>query len=107
MKLRIIATGIVILSFMAFGQMEVQNEEFNYTVEAAPEWDALFKRYSGWFGGDGIFAIPRSGIDYQEVEDSTENMILFSDTMVGEIEEGELKEGFTMVNNSIAYLQGK
>ena len=73
----------------------------------APEWDDLFLRYSGWFGGDGIFAIPASGIEYQEEQDSTENIILFSDTMVGEIEEGELQDGFHMVNNSIAYMNGK
>lgn len=107
MKSRLIAIVAVSILLLSFGQMINQDSEFNYTVEAAPEWDALFKRYSGWFGGDGIFAIPRSGIEYQEVEDSTENIILFSDTMVGEIEEGELKEGFTMVNNSIAYMQGK
>lgn len=73
----------------------------------APEWDDLLLRYNGWFGGDGIFAIPWSGIEYQEVEDSTSNLILFSDTMVGEIEEGELKEGFTMVNNSVAHMLRK
>ena len=73
----------------------------------APEWDALFLRSSGWFGGDGIFAIPYNGVEYQERNDSTSNLILFSDTMVGEIEEGQLEEGFTMVNNSVAYMRGK
>jgi hypothetical protein len=76
-------------------------------VQAAPEWDNLMLRYSGWFGGDGIFAIPASGIEYQEKDDSTVNIILFSDTMIGEIVDGELKEGYRMVNNSIAYMQGK
>ncbi len=107
MKSRIIATAVVTILLMSCGQKPDQETEFQYTVVAAPEWDALFKRDSGWFGGDGIFAIPRNGIEYQEVEDSTENMILFSDTMFGEIDEGELKEGFTMVNSSVAYMQGK
>ncbi|HEY5747824.1 MAG TPA: DUF4185 domain-containing protein [Chryseolinea sp.] len=75
-----------------------------FTVGPAPEWTALLKREHGWFGGDGIFAIPFSGVD-QGTSDSI--MFLFSDTMVGDIEKGTLKPGYAMVNNSTMMLQGK
>lgn len=74
-------------------------------VEPAPEWSALFNRNSGWFGGDGIFAIPLSGVDNQESGDSI--LFVFSDTMIGEISDGKLQPGYVMVNNSLAILKGK
>jgi hypothetical protein len=36
----------------------------NYKVEEAPEWTALLKRSSGWFGGDDIFTIPLNGKEH-------------------------------------------
>lgn len=78
--------------------------ERKFTAAPAPEWSGLFLRKSGWLGGDGIFAIPFSGKD-SEKEDSV--LFLFSDTMVGEIEEGKLKPGLKLVNNSVALLKGK
>lgn len=57
--------------------------EREFTVAHAPEWSNLFLRKSGWLGGDGIFAIPLSGVDSEEVDSV---LFLFSDTMVGEIE---------------------
>lgn len=77
-----------------------------YTVEEALQWSALFKRNSGWFGGDGIFAIPQNGIEAPGSASATQTIFLFSDTMIGEITEDGLQEGFSMVNNSVAYLQG-
>jgi hypothetical protein len=81
---------------------EVNEREF--TAAPAPEWSDLFLRKSGWLGGDGIFAISLSGQDSQK-EDSV--LFLFSDTMVGEIEGNKLKPGLTLVNNSVALLNGK
>lgn len=82
------------------------DKKVTYTVARAPEWTALFKRDSGWFGGDGIFAIPLSGVDSQkEVSDDTV-LFVFSDTMVGEIEDGKLQPGYKMVNNSMARISG-
>jgi hypothetical protein len=77
-----------------------------FTVEAAPEWDKLFKRDSGWFGGDGIFAIPLTAIEHRQANDQDSTIILFSDTMIGEIKEDSLLPGYRMVNNSIALLKG-
>ena len=78
--------------------------KLNFTVEDAPEWTSLFNRTSGWFGGDGIFAIPQNGVD--KVSDSTETVLLFSDTMIGEIEDGKPKPGYVMIHNSVATLKG-
>ncbi len=75
-----------------------------FKVEPAPEWTALFNRGDGWFGGDGIFAIPLNGVDAGE---SDSVLFVFSDTMFGQIENGTLKPGYTMVNNSIMYLKGE
>ncbi len=75
----------------------------NFTVEEAPEWTSLFHRNHGWFGADGIFSIPLNGIDKANASDST--MFLFSDTMVGEIDDGKIVRSH-MVNNSVAYLKG-
>ena len=75
-----------------------------YSVAPAPEWTALFNRTTGWFGGDGIFAIPFSGVDSNS---SDSILFLFSDTMVGQIENGVLKPNYSMINNSVMVLQGK
>ncbi|MGX5852231.1 DUF4185 domain-containing protein [Dyadobacter jiangsuensis] len=84
------------------GVRELSVNEF--TASPAPEWSDLFLRKSGWLGGDGIFAIPFSGRDAQR-EDSI--LFLFSDTVLGEIDEAALKSGFSLVNNSVALLNGK
>lgn len=79
--------------------------DVKFRVEEAPEWTALFKRSTGWFGGDGIFAIPFSGKDHGRTpQDST--LFIFSDTMVGEIVDGKLTPGYKMINNSLMILTG-
>lgn len=87
---------------------QVRNAAFNFnidfTVEEAPEWTALFKRTSGWFGADGIFSIPVNGVNKAGSADST--LLIFSDSMIGEVKEGELQSGWSMVNNSVGYLHG-
>ena len=70
-----------------------------FTTKAAPAWESLFNRSEGWFGGDGIFAIPNA-------IDESKQIILFSDTMIGKISKGKLQYGYHMVNNSIAVLDG-
>jgi hypothetical protein len=77
---------------------------FKFTVEEAREWTNIFKRDSGWFGGDGIFAIPKNGVD--KPSDSSETTLVFSDTMIGEIENGTPKPGYVMIHNSVAIVKG-
>ncbi|WP_303309589.1 DUF4185 domain-containing protein [Hymenobacter sp. BT730] len=91
------------------GQPQPANTDITtlkFTVEPAPEWTALFKRTSGWFGADGIFAIPKNGVDTPGSGKSTETMLIFSDTMIGDIKDGKLNPGQTMINNSVAVLKG-
>lgn len=82
-------------------------DSLNFTVEAAPEWDALFKRQHGWFGGDGIFSIPYNGVDTFSETDTTNVAFLFSDSMIGDIVNDSLQPGYTMIHNSIALLKGR
>lgn len=109
---------IVCFSIVTFGScndtsQSQENEEtttdiehLSFEVEEAPEWTALFNKTSGWFGGDGIFAIPLNGKESETAQISTETMLIFSDTMIGEIQVGQLQPGFTMVNNTVAYIKG-
>ncbi|MGO4293101.1 DUF4185 domain-containing protein [Chitinophaga sp. RAB17] len=78
--------------------------QLDYKVVSATEWNNLFTRHSGWFGGDGIFTIPMNGVDTAHANDST--LILFSDTMTGDIKAGKLQPGFSMIHNSVAILNG-
>ena len=64
--------------------------------KAAPEWDALFQRNSGWIGADGDYSIPLT-------QDTT--LWLFSDTLVGKVKDGKRIET-SMINNSIALQRG-
>lgn len=78
----------------------------SYTVEEAPEWTRLFDRTSGWFGADGIFSIPLHGVDTPQSTQGSQTLLVFSDTMIGEVEDGELQPGSVMINNSVAMLDG-
>ena len=97
---------IIIIPLLTLEKGHGQEDPVQFTVKEAPEWGNLFKRDSGWFGGDGIFAIPLNGKENMENSDTVKNMFLFSDTMFGLIKGEKLQPGFTMVNNSIAILDG-
>lgn len=79
---------------------------FKYTVEAAPEWTNLFYRNSGWFGADGVFSIPLSGVDKNNNKGNDSTLLLFGDTYIGEVKDGKPLPGNVMVNNSVAYVIG-
>jgi hypothetical protein len=78
---------------------------FTFSAEAAPEWTKLFDRTTGWFGADGIFSIPLSGVDRNNNEGNDSTLLLFSDTYIGEVKNGKPVSD-TMVNNTIAYVKG-
>ena len=84
----------------------IPQKELRYTVEAAPEWTNLFYRKSGWFGADGIFSIPLSGVDKAGNAGNRETLLLFSDTYIGEVENNKPKPGNRMVNNTVALVKG-
>ncbi len=81
-----------------FAQTVNNLTRLNFTVEQDTVWTNLFKRTSGWFGGDGIYTIPLS---------SGKTLFIFSDTMIGKINSGKLEPGSVMVHNSVAYLRGE
>ena len=67
-----------------------------FTAKAAPEWDALFQRTSGWIGADGNYSIPLT----------RDTMLwLFSDTIVGKVQDGRRMDAH-MINNSVALQHG-
>lgn len=81
--------------------------ELKFTVQEAPEWTTLFNRTSGWFGADGIFAIPVNGVDTAGAAADKETMLLFSDTLIGEVKDGKVAAtDYKMINNSVAILKG-
>jgi len=80
--------------------------ELKFTVKEAHDWTNLFKRTSGWFGGDGIFTIPLSGVDSSGANSDGTTMVSFSDSLIGEIIDGKLDTPLVMTNNSIALIGG-
>src|SRR5690606_14644848 len=53
-----------------------------------------------------IFSIPMDGNENHAAKEDTETMFLFSDSMIGEVSDGSLHPGWSMVNNTVAYLNG-
>ena len=99
--------GFIIISWSCHTKASApQIPAFTFTVEQAPEWSDLFKRYRGWFGGDGIFCATMSGNEQQGSASKDSTLIWFSDSMIGEIINDSLQPGFSMINNSIAVLAG-
>jgi hypothetical protein len=103
-------TGLVacLLNLTAIAQVKkVPNlTHIKFTVQEAPEWSALLKRTSGWFGGDGIYTIPFNGVEGRKAKLNDSVLFIFSDTMVGEIKGNTLMPGHKMIHNSVAVLKG-
>lgn len=73
----------------------------SYTVETAPEWESVFHRTQGWFGGDGMFCVNLNGKEHLD-NDNPRIMMWFSDSMFGNIINDKLQPGSIMTNNSFA-----
>jgi hypothetical protein len=94
------------ISAIVLGQNEQHNTTgYTFSAQAAPEWTKLFERTSGWFGADGIFSIPLSGVDKINNEGNDSTLLLFSDSYIGEVKDGKPLHD-TMVNNTVAYITG-
>jgi hypothetical protein len=87
-------------------QLSEDLTKLKYTVEEAPEWTAMLKRQSGWFGGDGIFTIPLDGKEHNTGAVKGNILFLFSDSMIGDIKDNSLMPGSLMLHNSVAILKG-
>ncbi len=112
MKNNLLLSGVLALAiFTLFNCSSPTTEESpkadtlsNFTVTPADDWTNLFYRKSGLFGADGIFAIPLDGIDTLEAGKGKTTMLIFSDTMTGEVMEDSV-HNFKMVNSSVAYVR--
>jgi len=91
----------------AFAQkwpVNTDTASLKFTVEKAPKWTSLFERNSGWFGADGIYSIPLNGND--SPGNHTKTLLVFSDTMIGEVKDDKPQPGYVMVHNTCAYVDG-
>ncbi len=88
------------------GTKAVNLTDLKFTVEAAPEWNTILKRNQGWFGGDGIYTIPLNGVENKQAKANDKVLFIFSDSMIGKIENGVLQPGYKMLHNSVAWLNG-
>ena len=101
----LLVVALLMKSKNSFSQKK-DTTRFAFTVEKADNWTNLFYRNSGWFGADGIFSIPLSGVDKNNNQGNDSTILLFGDTYIGEVKDGKPLPGNTMVNNSIAYIKG-
>lgn len=76
-----------------------------FETRRAIEWDNLLDRKSGWTGADGIYSIPLNSFDAQSNTPADSQLILFSDTFIGEVDSNNHRVNAHMVNNTIAMLQ--
>src|ERR1700712_2146242 len=98
MNVKLFTTLFIALLFGSLAYTNAQNKTTNvdlttlkYTVEEAPDWTNLFVRTSGWFGADGIYALPADGARSKGASAASKNMFIFSDSMVGEIKDGKMQ----------------
>src|ERR1700751_1929856 len=80
--------------------------DLKFKVEAAPEWSALLKRDSGWFGGDGIYTIPLNGKEIGQAKAKDKVLFIFSDSMIGAVRDNTMAPGAVMIHNAVAVLNG-
>jgi hypothetical protein len=103
-----IVLSIGILLNGCAGTVVSEEDPIPQLAEAAPEWSALFHNDKGWFGGDGVFAIPLDGKEFVPATEQTKTLFIFSDSVIGELKDGKVsgREDFAFVNNVVAILKG-
>ena len=80
----------------------------NLTAEPAPDWNQMFTRTSGWTGADGIYSIPVSGSEIpHEGTSGLDELFVFSDTFIGDVDENKVRHNAVLVNNTMAFLTGQ
>ncbi|MCX6151402.1 MAG: DUF4185 domain-containing protein [Ignavibacteriales bacterium] len=76
-----------------------------YKTRSAVEWNNLLDRKSGWTGADGIYSIPLNEYDAPSNNPAGNQLILFSDTFIGEVDSSNHRLNAKLVNNTLALLQ--
>lgn len=83
-------------------------DTLSFSITEDTAFNKLFTRDHGWLGADGIFTIPFNGVDTVAPDDSSqERLIIFSDTILGDIEDDKPKPGVVMPHNTVAILKGR
>lgn len=83
-------------------------DTLSYSITEDSAFEKLFIRDHDWLGADGIFTIPFNGIDtVAPGDDAQERLIIFSDTILGDIEDDKPKPGVVMPHNTVAILKGR
>lgn len=103
----LIAFLIFACSGVSFAQKAIdvaQERDLKFRVTESAEWTDLFKRTNGWFGGDGIYSIPLSGVE-KNGSSSKKTLFIFSDSMIGNLKNGKI-ETSVMIHNATAILKG-
>jgi hypothetical protein len=100
------ALGFCDANAQQIADQQLGPESVKFSVEADTAWTGLLKRYSGWFGADGIYTIPLNGVEGGQSKKVDQSLIIFSDTMIGEVTDSSMKPGYKMVHNSVALLKG-
>jgi hypothetical protein len=77
----------------------------SYETSKAEEWDNLFDRNEGWTGADGIYSIPLNEYDAPSNTLADSQLILFSDTFIGEVDINNQRHNTSLVNNTLALIQ--
>ncbi|CAN5659061.1 hypothetical protein BH10BAC3_BH10BAC3_18490 [soil metagenome] len=106
MVANIACTGDKSLRINDPGVINTNLTTLKFSTEEATDWSNLFYRQSGWIGADGIFAVPNNGVDTAVAGSEQETLLLFSDTILGDIVNDSIQPGFVMVHNSVAILKG-
>ena len=85
----------------------VETQGLRILVEPAVQWSDLFRRYGGWTGADGVYAIPLSGYEGPGKADKTKTLFVFGDSFIGQVDRKTMRRrDFGMVNNTLALLDG-
>ncbi|MFT3701832.1 MAG: DUF4185 domain-containing protein [Agriterribacter sp.] len=104
-SLSVFFSAVFSCCFAQTKQIEKSSGNLHFSVAPAPEWNDLFTKNHGWFGGDGMFCTRWNGNEQQGNLSKDSVLIWFSDTMIGDIINDSLQDGFLMINNSIAVLK--
>lgn len=83
-------------------------DTISFSIKEDTAFTKLVTRDHGWFGADGIFTIPLNGVDSMGKDDSAQKrMIIFSDTVIGDVVDNKPDTGVVMAHNSCAILEGR
>ncbi|RJP73409.1 MAG: DUF4185 domain-containing protein [Ignavibacteriales bacterium] len=76
-----------------------------YETSKADEWTNLLDTNHGWTGSDGIYSIPLNEFEAPSDNPAGKQLIVFSDTFIGDVDSTGKRLNTKMVNNTLALLQ--